>query len=71
MLPITEELSDYHSELANEMSLSSEPNLFLNMLHVNFFHYFFILISSIFLGTLFKNLFPDLVITTEGQALFK
>ena len=71
MLPITEELSDYHSELANEMSLSSEPNLFLNMLHVNFFHYFFILISSIFLGTLFKSLFPDLVITTEGQALFK
>ena len=46
MLPITEELSDYHSELANEKSLCSEPNLLLNMLRVNSFHYFFILVSS-------------------------
>ena len=37
MLPVTEELSDYHSEQANEMSPCSELNQFLNMLHVRIF----------------------------------
>ena len=37
MLPVTEELSDYHSEQANEISPCSELNQFLNMLHVRIF----------------------------------
>ena len=31
MLPVTEELSDYHSEQANEINPCSELNPFLNM----------------------------------------
>ena len=37
MLPVTEELSDYHSEQANEISPCSELNPFLNMFHVRKF----------------------------------
>ena len=37
MLSVTEELSDYHSEQANEISPCSELNQFLNMLHVRIF----------------------------------
>ena len=37
MLPVTEELSDYQSEQANEISPCSELNPFLNMFHVRKF----------------------------------
>ena len=37
MLPVTEQLSDYYSEQANEISPCSELNPFLNMLHVKIF----------------------------------
>ena len=37
MLPVTEQLSDFYSEQANEISPCSELNPFLNMLHVRIF----------------------------------
>ena len=37
MLPVIEQLSDYYSEQANDISPCSELNPFLNMLHVRIF----------------------------------
>ena len=37
MLPVTEQLSDYYSEQANEISPCSELNPFLNMLRARIF----------------------------------
>ena len=41
MLPVIEQLSDYYSEQAKDISPCSELNPFLNMLHVRIFSWIF------------------------------